>query len=148
MEIHRTASVRILLRLIRDTNTLEWIGAAPIFDSGSSLGYDKLVGAILAGRGIECKPFKRTHEEQLELVTSFNWLDFDKLYGLEDEMHTTFDRAGEYMEPARKDAICASVSHRIEHLTELAQEQRNQMDDQAQAVKKDAAADYGTKMNI
>ena len=32
--------------LIRDANTLEWIGAAPIFDSGSSLGYDKLANQI------------------------------------------------------------------------------------------------------
>ena len=28
--------------LIRNANTLEWIGPAPIFDSGSSMGYDKL----------------------------------------------------------------------------------------------------------
>lgn len=134
--------------LIRDANTLEWIGAAPIFDSGSSLGYDKLAGAILAGKGVECKPFKRTHEEQLKLVTSFDWVDFDKLYGLEDEIRAIFDQAGEYMEPARKEAICSSVDHRIEHLMELAQEQRNQMDDQAQDVKNDAAADYSMKMDM
>lgn len=34
--------------LIRDANTLEWLGAAPIFDSGSSLGYDKLPPQILS----------------------------------------------------------------------------------------------------
>ena len=28
--------------LVRNANTLEWIGVAPIFDSGSSLGYDKV----------------------------------------------------------------------------------------------------------
>lgn len=34
--------------LIRDANTLEWLGTAPIFDSGSSLGYDKLPPQILS----------------------------------------------------------------------------------------------------
>ena len=33
--------------LIRDANTLRWIGAAPIFDSGSCLGYDKLPNHII-----------------------------------------------------------------------------------------------------
>lgn len=27
---------------IRDANTLAWIGMAPIYDSGASLGFDKL----------------------------------------------------------------------------------------------------------
>ena len=133
---------------VRDANTLEWIEAVPTFDSGSSLGYDKLASSILAGRRVECKPFKRTHEEQLKLVTSFDWVDFDSLHGLEDEIRAIFDQAGEYMEPARKDAVCSSVSHRIERLMGLAQGQRNQMDDQTQDVKKDAAADYSMKMDM
>lgn len=32
--------------LLRSADTLEWLGAAPIFDSGSSLGYDKLTPQI------------------------------------------------------------------------------------------------------
>ena len=48
--------------LIRDANTLDWIGAAPIFDSGSSLGYDKLASQIHFARGVECKPLKKTHD--------------------------------------------------------------------------------------
>lgn len=35
--------------LVWDAETLQWLGAAPIFDSGSSLGYDKLPGQILSG---------------------------------------------------------------------------------------------------
>ena len=65
--------------LLRSADTLEWLGAAPIFDSGSSLGYDKLTPQILSARAIECKPFKKTHHEQLKLVTSFGWIDFDRL---------------------------------------------------------------------
>jgi hypothetical protein len=32
--------------VIRDANTLEWIGAAPIFDSGTSMWYDKPLSMI------------------------------------------------------------------------------------------------------
>ena len=48
--------------------TLEWIGMAPIYDSGSSLGYDKLPGQMKADKDVGCKPFKNHHLEQLRLV--------------------------------------------------------------------------------
>lgn len=134
--------------LVRDANTLEWLGAAPIFDSGSSLGYDKLAGQITTGKGIECKPFKKTHEEQLKLVGSFDWIDFDQLKGLEDEMWAVFNEAGEYMDPARKDAICASVRMRIAHLQELAMTHRPVIDQAKHDVAKNVAADYSLYMDM
>ena len=134
--------------LVRDANTLEWLGAAPIFDSGSSLGYDKLSSAILAGKGVECKPFKRTHEEQLKLVTSFDWVDPDCLYGLEDEIRGILDQAGEYMEPARTAAICTSTGLRAKRLIELAHEQAYQIDNRSQDLELDIAADYGMKLDM
>lgn len=63
--------------LIRNAKTLEWLGAAPIYDSGTSLGYDMLANQISADRDITCKPFKKHHIEQLKLVSSFGWIDFD-----------------------------------------------------------------------
>jgi hypothetical protein len=56
--------------LAHDAHTLKWRWAAPIFDSGSSLEYDKLTCQILSGKGVECRPFKKAHEEQLTLVAS------------------------------------------------------------------------------
>jgi len=50
--------------LLRDANTLEWQGAAPIFDSGTSLWYNRNTAQI-ARNNIICKPFKKTHGEQL-----------------------------------------------------------------------------------
>ena len=133
--------------LIRDANTLEWIGAAPIFDSGSSLGYDKLSNQIHFARGIECKPFKKTHAEQLKLVTSFDWIDFDKLHGVEDEIRQVFDQAGDYMDEARKSAILLAFTSRIENLMTLSEVQ-SPVDDLAQDVEQDAAQDYGIKMEM
>lgn len=132
--------------LIRDANTLDWIGAAPIFDSGSSLGYDKLANQIHTARGIECKPFKKTHAEQIKLVTSFDWLDFGKLNGVEDEIREVFDQAGEYMDKARKSAILSAFSSRLGNLMALSEVQ-HPTDDIEQDVEQDAAQDYGMKMD-
>ena len=70
--------------LIRNAETLEWIGMAPIYDSGSSLGYDKLPGQMKSEKDVGCKPFKNHHIEQLRLVQSFDWLDLSKLNDIED----------------------------------------------------------------
>ena len=132
--------------LIRDANTLEWIGAAPIFDSGSSLGYDKLANQIHFARGVECKPFKKTHEEQLKLVTSFDWLDFGRLNGVESEIREVFDQAGDYMDEARRSAILSAFSSRLGNLMALSEVQRP-TDDIEQDVEQDTARDYGMKMD-
>ncbi len=65
--------------IIRDADSLEWIGAAPVFDSGSSLCHDDLTENIYSKDRVECKPFKRTFKEQIDLVSSFDWVDSDAL---------------------------------------------------------------------
>lgn len=106
--------------LIRDANTLKWLGTAPIFDSGSSMGYDKLPGQILSGRGVECIPFKKTHEEQIKLVSSFEWIDFGWLWNSADEIRGILDQAEEYLDDSRKNAILSAYTIRIEQLAESA----------------------------
>lgn len=133
--------------LIRNADTLEWIGAAPIFDSGSSLGYDKLPNQILSPRAAECKPFKRTHAEQIKLVTSFDWIDFGRLNGIEEEIRQVFDQAGDYMDEARKSAILSAFASRLGNLMVLSEAQ-TPADDLAQDVELDTAQDYGFKMEL
>lgn len=133
--------------LIRNANTLEWIGAAPLFDSGSSLGYDKLPNQILSLRGVECKPFKKTHAEQLKLVTSFDWIDFRRLEGVEQEIREVFDQAGDYMDETRKSAIVSAFSARLGNLMALSEVQHPE-DNIAQDVEQDAAQDYGFKLEM
>lgn len=137
--------------LIRDADTLEWLGAAPIFDSGSSLGYDKLTNQILSGKGVECKPFKKTHEEQLALVTDMSWINFDALHGLEDEIKEMLAPAGEYLDQARQNAIIVSIQRRAEQLQELALSQRQTTDLAESDVAEDVAENYqrsGPTMNM
>lgn len=102
---------------IRNADTLEWIGFSPIFDSGSSLGYNKLTSQIISGEDIVCKPFKKTHNEQLRLVTNFDWLDISALKNnIEDDIMSAFLGAEKYVDESRLEAIVMSVKERISYL--------------------------------
>lgn len=103
--------------LLRDVASLSWIGFAPIYDSGSALGYDKTAQQIRSGTGILCKPFKKRHEDQLNLVSSFDWIDFEALCGLDAWMR----RIGAYIEEERMEAILFSMHRKIERIKEMAE---------------------------
>lgn len=107
---------------IRNAETLEWIGMAPIYDSGSSLGYDKLAGQIGSEHNITCKPFKKSHEEQLKLVSSFDWIDIEKLVNVRTLIMETFTKesASEYIDEVRSKAIADTVEKRIINIAEMA----------------------------
>ncbi len=134
--------------LIRNADTLEFIGVAPIFDSGSSLGYDKLTSQIENGTDIECKPFKKTHEQQLQLVTSFDWIDFDKLQCIDEIVQDTFKDAGEYADTSRINAIIKSIQTRINCLHDIALSQIQHKDIISDDVEEDVAEDYTMGLNM
>lgn len=126
--------------VIRNAETLEWIGPAPIYDSGSSLWFSKPIGLIHADSKLICKPFKIDHKEQLKLVTSFDWLDLTRLDGIEDQVRELFD-GSLFVDEARSYAICQSLRGRIEQLKQFIQtrEPRIRMDDHSTDVKKNIA---------
>lgn len=128
--------------LVRNANTLEWLKVAPIFDSGTSLGYDKLTNKILTGENVECKPFKKSHDEQLKLVTSFEWIDFKALKGLEDDIRAVFSNAQEYIDEARVNMIIRSINKKIEVLQGLALSAVMSEDNIENDVDEDIAEDY------
>ena len=135
---------------LRDPETLEWLGMAPVYDSGSSLGYDKLPGQIRTGKNVVCKPFKNHHAEQLKLVSSFHWLNLDKLTDVKDLITETLTEKGaeDYIDESRILAIADSIGRRIENLYQLAmahqpaQEEITAEDD----VAEDIAESYGPTM--
>ena len=129
--------------LLRNPDTLEWLGPAPIYDSGSSLGYDKLTPQIRSGRNITCKPFKRTHQDQLRLVTSFDWLDLSKLDGVDQDIRVVFAGAEEFIDKERVEAIIASVNQRIQMLETFILTQQPQEDSTKNDVERNVAAEYG-----
>jgi len=135
--------------LLRDANTLEWIGAAPIFDSGTSLWYDRLTSRIPIN-GVNCKPFKKTHGEQIKLVSSLEWFEASKLDGIEDEILEVFsdDKAAQYIDTERAKTIAAEVRNRIEVVESMAMSHTQIYDLSSTEgdVEEDVAESYGMKM--
>lgn len=135
--------------VIRDAETLEWIGMAPIYDSGSSLGYDKLANQIRSGKDVTCKPFKKHHEEQLKLVSSFEWIDFEKLSDVEELITETFATgdAADYMDEARVSAIVDTVKKRIRQMEELSMSHtQSEVMSTEDDVEDNVAESYGPSM--
>ena len=132
---------------LRNPDTLEWIGAAPIFDSGTSLRYNRYHGNIYWNEdSYYCKPFKDAHKDQIKLVTSFDWIDFPKLDGLGDEIRAIFsaEQAKSYIDEKRCGAIIEMVEQNIESIRELAQSQLDgkSADRQGNDVMQDVAQSY------
>jgi hypothetical protein len=103
--------------IIRNAETLEWIGPAPIFDSGTSLWHDAEIGVdkIGAGNKNKSKPFRSTHREQIKLVNDFTWLDFNSLRGIDDEFEDILKK-NNYIRNERRDILCRAVRDRVKEL--------------------------------
>lgn len=97
---------------IRNSDTLEWLGVAPIYDSGSSLWFPKPLVLISAGAKAPCNPFKADHEEQIGLVSSIDWLDRSAIKDVDEEFHEILN-GSLFIDEARRDALCFSLRRRI-----------------------------------
>ena len=104
--------------VIRNANTLVWEGAAPIYDSGTSLWFDTPTPMIRAeAPRVTSKPFKTSHEEQIKLVSSFDWIDWDALTDL-DELFQSVTEGSMFVDDARRTAIGAALRKRVQMLKE------------------------------
>ena len=131
--------------VLREAETLKWLGFAPIYDSGSSLGYDKIPMQIRSEKEVVCKPFKNHHAEQLKLVSDFSWIHFDRLADVDRLLESVLaaERAEEYIDGNRLRAITESVKRRIEYLSQLARSQAPaQKPSTEDDVEENIAADY------
>ncbi|MCM1506062.1 MAG: HipA domain-containing protein, partial [Ruminococcus flavefaciens] len=106
--------------LLRNADTLEWLGAAPVFDSGTSLWYDTQE-KFIPYADIKCKPFKKTHDEQLRLVSDFSVFDFSKLDGIENEIIEIlmYENYNHFIDENRAEIIAEAVRHRIDNLQKI-----------------------------
>jgi len=130
---------------VSNSETLEWLGMAPIYDSGSSLGYDKSIPMMRDDSEVVCKPFKKHHEEQLKLVSSFDWIDFSALSDVRKMITDILsdEKAKDYLEERRIHAIAELTERRIRNLEMLASEkERKQVVSTDDEVEKDIAATY------
>lgn len=128
--------------VIRNAETLEWIGFAPIYDSGSSLGYDKLPAQIMTGDEVECKPFKNHHEEQLKLVSSFSWFRPESISDIRKIVCDILSvpEAKMYIDETRRNAIAASVERRLLNLRKYAVKANGEVVDSIEDDRKENTA--------
>lgn len=101
--------------LIRDVNTLEYKGFAPIYDNGCSLGYsNEHFGEAFNPKW---KPFMTNKiQNQLELVSSFDWLDLEKLNNIDVLVNEIYPNTDLYAK--RKEEIINLIKYRIKKMKE------------------------------
>ena len=105
--------------LIRNAVTLEWIGAAPIFDCGTSLWYNTQESLIKPlSPNLPAKPFRKTHREQIKLVKDFSWVDLKALDGMKEEMEEILFQSP-YISRERRAVLCDAFCQRAELLGEI-----------------------------
>lgn len=103
--------------VIRDVNSLEITGIAPIFDSGTSLWHNLLEFEISQTKNLS-KPFRKFHEEQIRLVSSFDKIDLSKLHGIEEEWSELL-KTSKYIDEKRRSALCKGLKKRISELDKI-----------------------------
>jgi hypothetical protein len=92
---------------VRNAETLKWIGFAPVYDSGTSLWY----ATARVGRSVECKPFRQSHDQQIELVRDLSWYNFDALTRIDKIVIEILAEASE-VDKTRRDEIARLVKER------------------------------------
>ena len=107
---------------IRNADTLEWRGLAPIYDSGTSLWYN----TARAGSPVESKPFKKSHAEQINLVTDLKWFDIDALKGIDETIRSILSGSDD-IDGARRDAIVRLVLERAGQIERKSREKPSVM---------------------
>jgi hypothetical protein len=101
--------------VLRNSETLEWLGFAPIYDSGNSLWYT----SDFIGEPIPSKPFRTSHGEQIKLVSDFSWYNEKALIGLSDELGEIFGKA-DTIKSENKAEIIKHVVLRAKAIPEIA----------------------------
>lgn len=99
--------------LIRNPDTLEILGFAPLFDSGTSLWMKHSLWDSGTEK-FECKPFRNQFDKQLELVKDMSWFDPDKLNGFTDRIMEILNSLGpEIIQDAQKERIITGFEHNL-----------------------------------
>lgn len=126
--------------VIRDAVTLEYLGAAPVYDSGTSFWWSTPTTRIGSMTRIHCKPFKKFHEEQIKLVSSYDWLELSKLNGVDEEFREIVGDS-EFIDQKRRDNLCAALRNRVDSLQKIIDSSLNYMavDDLSMDVKENIA---------
>ena len=108
---------------VRNAETLEWLGLAPVFDCGNSMWGSQPTSRINTENvDTPSKPFRKSHAEQIKLVTSFDWLKPETLKDIDGLCCEVFQQ-NPYMDEYRRDKLCRAIAMRAESLLEIIEQQ-------------------------
>ena len=100
--------------VLRDPETLGFSGFAPIYDTGSSLGYD-IPSAEINTRTVKGRTFKRHLDDQLLLLEDVEWLDISRLEGICNFARHLMD-GSPTVSPERIEVVVGMLDSRIRSL--------------------------------
>lgn len=118
--------------ILRDPETLEVLGFAPIYDTGSSLGYDLRVKDIVRSetRG---RTFKARLDDQLLLLGDTDWINLDSLEGIDGYARRLMGDS-ETVSPERVDAVVELLMSRIKSLRDHIENPRDFRDEPSEDI--------------
>jgi len=100
---------------VREAETLKWVGAAPVYDCGTSLWHN----ALDVGEPRKCQPFAKTHDEQIRFVSDLSWFKTDALKSIEQDILSVFS-GSRTVDENRGAAIAKAVFSRAAAVGRLA----------------------------
>ena len=100
---------------IRNADTLEWIGTAPIYDCGTSMWCNEPTAMVRPQAKLPSKPFRPYHSEQIGLVKPFEWMDEKSFHGIDEDFREILSGSA-FIDTARSEALCYGLQKRIEQL--------------------------------
>ena len=111
------------LGVLRNVETLEWVGIAPIFDNGRAFYFGATDRTELSERlfRYEANPFEARPGAQLALVDDYSWFDPTTLEGFSDEIERTLSH-NEHLPSWFGEAAVMQFSRRLARVIEAADE--------------------------
>lgn len=104
---------------VRNAETLEWIGIAPIFDCGNSMWHNDPINKIeIEDVDTPSRTFKKNHKEQIKLVKSFDWLNTECLKKIPDICIQVYSQ-NPFMDEYRLNKLCKAVKVRVNYLEDI-----------------------------
>jgi hypothetical protein len=104
--------------VLRNADTLEWEGPAPVYDCGASLWHYVDIPMIRGDNKVGSMMFRTNHTRQINLARDFTWYKAEKLDSVEDEIRAIFKQEG-YKNEERIEAISRGVRGRIKKLNSI-----------------------------
>ena len=99
---------------VRDVNTLEFVGMAPLYDNGTSLWSSLGVNDISAFSPFESKPFDKDPIQQIKLASSVDSLNIEALVGSENVFSKLLSMSAT-ISPERRKKLILSWKERVEN---------------------------------